>query len=181
MDITYQIQFHSFWHSGSGLSGGVVTDANVLKTDNGLPYIAGKTLKGLLREAAMVLKDTGTKFISDDFMPEVFGKSNIDKGTECHFTNAYLSENLGKKLEGREQMLYQEIASTAIDSNGQAIKHSLREMEVTIPLVLYAQIIDFPNTEGFEKELNYCLQYVKEMGTKRHRGLGRCDWSIVKI
>lgn len=30
-DITYQIQFHSFWHAGSGLSGGVIADNLVFR------------------------------------------------------------------------------------------------------------------------------------------------------
>jgi CRISPR/Cas system CSM-associated protein Csm3 (group 7 of RAMP superfamily) len=181
MEITYQIQFHSFWHSGSGLSGGVITDAHVLKTKNGLPYIAGKTLKGLLREAAEKIMETNTELLSQDFFNQVFGNKNLSKGTACHFTSAYLSQNLSDKLNGKESLLYQQIASTAIDEKGQAIAHSLREMEVTIPLVLYAQIVDFPSESNFREELKLCMQYIKAMGTKRHRGLGRCDWSIVKM
>ncbi|MCR9290706.1 MAG: RAMP superfamily CRISPR-associated protein [Bacteroidetes bacterium] len=182
MEITYQIQFHSFWHSGSGLSGGVVTDATVLKDENGLPYIAGKTLKGLLREAAQKILNSGTRLITQDFFNQVFGAKKQSTGTICHFTNAYLSENLANAndLQQNKSLLYQQLSSTAINEKGQAVAHSLRQMEVTIPLVLYAQIIDFPNNSDFEKELNYCLQYVKAMGTKRHRGLGRCDWSIIQ-
>ncbi len=178
--IIYQIRFHSFWHSGAGLSGGVITDNNVIKTADKLPYIPGKTLKGMLRDAALTLKDTGTGFIREEFINAVFGEAGLSQGTQCHFTNACVSEYLKEKLNGKEKMLYQNIASTAINEKGQAVFGSLREMEVTIPMVLYAQIIDFPYKEEFMPQLEYCMKYIKRMGTKRHRGFGRCDWSITR-
>ena len=51
MDITYNIDFFSEWHCGSGLSGGATTDALLIKDKHNLPFIPGKTIKGLLREA----------------------------------------------------------------------------------------------------------------------------------
>ena len=47
--LTYQIQFHSYWHCGSGLAAGAGVDALVVKDANGLPFVPGKTIKGLLR------------------------------------------------------------------------------------------------------------------------------------
>lgn len=64
MDITYKIEFFSEWHCGSGLSAGADTDALVIKDSEGFPYIPGKTLKGLFREAIeelIELKDTSTE------------------------------------------------------------------------------------------------------------------------
>jgi CRISPR/Cas system CSM-associated protein Csm3 (group 7 of RAMP superfamily) len=181
MTITYQIQFHSFWHAGSGLSGGVLNDNEVIKTTEGLPFLPGKTLKGLLREAAIILEKTSTGLVSKKFIDNVFGQAD-DKGTLCHFTNAFLSGAIQKliQLEELGSTLYQSLSSTAMDVEGQAKDNSLRTMEVTVPLVLYAQIFDFPNDDSYQEQLNYCLQYIKRMGTKRHRGLGRCDWSIIK-
>lgn len=51
MNIKYTIQFHTYWHCGSGLSAGAALDALVIKDKNGLPYVPGKTMKGLIREA----------------------------------------------------------------------------------------------------------------------------------
>jgi CRISPR/Cas system CMR subunit Cmr4 (Cas7 group RAMP superfamily) len=48
--IAYQIDFFSYWHASSGLAGGAYADLLVNKTREGLPYIPGRTLKGLLRE-----------------------------------------------------------------------------------------------------------------------------------
>ena len=181
MTITYQIKFHSFWHAGSGLSGGVLNDSEVIKTPDGFPFLPGKTLKGLLREAAIILEQTNTGLISQDFINDVFGLKD-DKGTSCHFTNAYLSNNIKKISSELKNGLYQTFSSTAMDPNneGQAKDNSLRTIEVTVPLVLYAQIFDFSNEEKYKTQLGYCMQYIKRMGTKRHRGLGRCDWSIIE-
>ena len=55
-DIKYKITFFSNWHCGSGLAAGADTDELVIKDRNGLPYVPGRTIKGLLREAVMMLK-----------------------------------------------------------------------------------------------------------------------------
>lgn len=46
--ITLDIQ--SYWHIGSGEEGGSYADALVLKNAAGLPYVPGKSLKGLYRD-----------------------------------------------------------------------------------------------------------------------------------
>ncbi|MDD2650440.1 MAG: RAMP superfamily CRISPR-associated protein, partial [Candidatus Cloacimonetes bacterium] len=51
-DFIYQVKFLSDWHCGSGLTSGSDVDALVIKDQNNLPIIPGKTIKGLLREAA---------------------------------------------------------------------------------------------------------------------------------
>ena len=54
--IEYTITFLSDWHAGSGLSSGAEADAVVIKEDKNLPYLPGKTIKGLVKDA---LKDIG--------------------------------------------------------------------------------------------------------------------------
>ena len=49
--IDYQIEFFSQWHCGSGLSAGADIALLVIKDKEGMPFIPGKTLKGLIREA----------------------------------------------------------------------------------------------------------------------------------
>lgn len=46
-DLNIKIEFFSPWHCGSGLSAGADADSLVIKDTNGLPYIPGKTIKGL--------------------------------------------------------------------------------------------------------------------------------------
>ena len=51
MDINYEIHFHSYWHCSSGLSAGADIDTLVLKNADNLPYVPGRTMKGLVRDA----------------------------------------------------------------------------------------------------------------------------------
>ena len=184
----YKIEFTSFWHTGSGLSSGTESDLVVIKDKNELPFIPGKTLKGLLREAAEIINSFDDKLVSQEFITIVFGekpdknKLDIPKEATCFFTDAYLSETikgyLSKNNEQKES-LYKTISSSKIDDKGQTVDHSLRQIEVSIPLELYAEIIDLP--VDYQKQLESCFAWVKKMGLNRSRGLGRCVLQTIKI
>ena len=185
-NLTYKIQFFSEWHCGSGLSAGADVDSLVIRDEHQLPYMPGRTLKGILRDAAEILQELG--HIDTYAVHHVFGvdteKSKIppQDGT-CHFSNAELSEKLKKALVTGSQsryrsLLYRSHASTAIDEKGQANEHTLRRMETVIPLTLFAQIYDVP--EDRLEMLEMCLRYTKRLGANRNRGLGRCDLSLCK-
>lgn len=189
--IIYKIDFFSYWHVSSGLYGSTYADLLVNKTKDGLPFIPGKTLKGLLREAAEYMNKLDSNFIKVEFINDVFGEEEPEgnnKNSEKHrkealsfFSSATLSKNLQSKISSSDSSyLYTVISSTKIDNNGLAENHSLRELEVTIPLTLYASIEDFPKKEGYIQQLEYCMNFVKRMGLNRSRGLGRCQFSIKK-
>jgi CRISPR/Cas system CMR subunit Cmr4 (Cas7 group RAMP superfamily) len=73
-EITYKILFHSEWHCGSGLSSGSDLDALVVKDAEGFPFIPGKTLKGLLKEAAFeLIKLKNEDPEKSSFITELFG------------------------------------------------------------------------------------------------------------
>lgn len=44
-------QLHSWWHSGTGQGAGAHADAVIQRDPDGLPYLPGRTVKGLVREA----------------------------------------------------------------------------------------------------------------------------------
>ena len=58
---TYQIQFQitSYWQAGTGRSGGALVDSLVNKDINGLPFLPGRTIKGLLRQAVSSVEQWG--------------------------------------------------------------------------------------------------------------------------
>jgi len=187
-DITYKITFFSEWHCGSGLSSGSDLDTLVIKDKDGLPFIPGKTLKGLLKEAAEeILKIQGKESKQERFITELFGffdEENIEvtrihtKGT-AFFNNATLSAGLKSKLNKELSMfLYRDMASTAIGNNGIAIDSSLRKMETTIPCELIAHI--YGVDEKYIADLTQCMQWIKRLGQNRHRGLGRCQFQIIE-
>lgn len=188
--IDYRIEFFDYWHVSSGLSSSTYADIVVNKTRNGLPFIPGKTLKGLLREAAEVIHALHPgELVTEEFIQDVFGEEptkeqiemeGVTKEAKCFFGSAHLSPYLEKTLtEADKPFLYSVLASTKIDDHGLAAKGTLRQLEVTIPLTLYSRIDGFPQESGYEEQLKYCFSWIKRMGLNRSRGLGRCQFSLL--
>lgn len=169
--MRYRITFFDYWHLGSGLSGGARHDASVTRDADGLPCVPGKTLKGVLREAAQRIDSA---FVAKCFGSEV-GATELREGA-CYFSNATLSEVTRQAIIAEElaEGLYTQIASTAIGDDGLAVDHSLREIEVVVPLTLYGEILHCNN----ETALRKAMALVKRMGMGRHRGLGRCEITV---
>ena len=197
MNIKYKIKFYSDWHCGSGLSSGTDLDLLIIKDKADLPFVPGKTIKGLLLEAVEEINEfSGRKFDTD--VQEVFGvfdsKEKAKQGC-CFFTNATIEKELGEAItKGKlQEHLYRTIASTAIGENGVAEEHSLRKMEVTIPCELTGEIMYVPDSYfekneetgkitgvGFGKILEDGLKFIKRLGQNRNRGLGRCSFEIIQ-
>lgn len=178
-DIKYTIEFFSDWHCGSGLAAGADVDALVVRDKNNLPFVPGKTIKGLVREAVeniVFLK----KEDKTDAINKAFGffdnKDNSNKG-ELFFTNAELDGNEAKAIVSNnlQSYMYRSVASTAIKKDGIAKDHSLRKVEVVVPCKLEGMIKNVP--AELAKELLDGLKYVKRLGVNRNRGLGRCKIS----
>ncbi len=184
-NIKYIIQFYSPWHCGSGLSAGADVDTLAIKDKNNLPYIPGKTLKGLIREAAEDYASLSKKF-SEDIINKTFGQPAGKEMTDdkvigtAFFTNAVLDEHEAQEIVNQkaQRFLYNHVSSTAIDKNGIAKEHSLRTIETTIPCTLHASIYDVPDEicDLIEKSLGL----IHHIGVNRSRGLGRCDFKIEK-
>jgi len=51
MNVSVRFDLLSFWHAGTGRGGGADVDAVVARTPGGLPFLPGRTVKGLLRQA----------------------------------------------------------------------------------------------------------------------------------
>lgn len=77
VDIKYKITFFSNWHCGSGLAAGADVDELVIKDSNKLPYVPGRTVKGLLREAANMLSQF--KKVPQDSLKRIFGLGGDDE------------------------------------------------------------------------------------------------------
>ncbi len=168
--IKYCIKFLDYWHLGSGDSAGSMYDSIVVKDKFGLPYVPGKTIKGLVRQYFRVIEPNEEK------IKHIFG-SKADFEANSYFSNATLSEDevaYLKKNHSLKKYLFAKISQTRIDENGVAKDQSLRQLEVVIPLTLSG----FIKTD--EKELIIkSLQSIKQMGLNRNRGLGRCEFLIV--
>lgn len=188
-DIYYKVVFYTYWHCGSGLTAGADLDALAIKNRKGFPFIPGKTMKGLVREAVEDFFSYKQKDRS--ILADLFGNSE-DKNNlinseikdkmrrgSLFFTNAELSTiEQGLIDKNLSKFLYKTISSTAIDSSGVAKDFSLRQMEVVIPCELYGRIANVPLE--VKEDLLLGLRLIKRLGSGRNRGLGRCDIFAIK-
>jgi len=167
MNLKYEIEFLDYWHLGSGLSAGASLDSSVIKDSDELPYLSGKTLKGLAREMAELLG-------YGDFVKTCFGSEGTSMGV-CYFANAIVDSTVAKEIitNKLQNSLYSSIASTQI-KEGIAVTNSLREIEVVIPITLYGEILDIP--DEYKDNMMESLKMIKRMGLNRNRGLGRCEF-----
>lgn len=175
MTLTYTLTFLSDWHCGSGLSGGAEADAIVIKDASNLPYVPGKTIKGLISDALHEIKELST-IVPDTAISTLLTTS--ESKPAAFFSNAELSaeekEDIG---EGLSHFFYRNIASTQIESTtGTAKPHSLRVKEVTIPVTLTGTVSGV-NSEEL-KVLEMAFKWIRCLGVNRNRGLGRCKFVI---
>lgn len=176
--MRYKIEFFSYWHCGSGQTAGADVDELVIRDVSGLPFVPGRTLKGLLREAVanILLLRGGEK----GSVEELFGSES--RQGRLYFTNASLSDALRQSLRStpdiEPEMLYRSFSSTAIDERGVAKEHTLRRIETAIPCTLYGEITGIGSADE-EALLEEALKYVKRLGLGRSRGYGRCELSRI--
>jgi len=167
--MKYSITFYDFWHLSSGTSAGPSMDSLVVKDSDGLPYLPGKTLKGLVKEMVELLDNSKVKII--------FGDEG-SKIANSYFSNATLDEDTTNYLINNPTLkkhLFDKVTSTQIGENGIAVDKSLREIEVVVPLTLSGTI------ECEDEELiTQALGMIKQIGLNRNRGLGRCKIEVIK-
>lgn len=197
MNIKYNIEFFNEWHCGSGLSAGADVDSLVIKDKNNLPYIPGKTIKGLVREAMTeILNCTDTWEIHRENYIKLFGNSDdknylkddagktesIMQRSESFFANAELNSTEKEYLISKPSLiehLYRSVTNISIDKKGITNQGSLHRIETTIPLTLEATIMNIPDDERFKQLLIDSLKFIKRLGLNRNRGLGRCQFNNI--
>jgi len=167
--MRYKVTFYDFWHLSSGTSAGTKLDSLVVKDEFGLPYLPGKTLKGIVRENIELLEPTKAK--------EIFGDegSNIAKS---YFANATIDDDTKEYLKSNKELikhLFDKVTSTKIGEDGIADDKTLREIEVVVPMSLTG----FIDTDE-EELISQALLMIKQIGLNRNRGLGRCKVEMIK-
>lgn len=190
--LTITIDIGSYWHPGSGRGSGSHLDALVDKDADGLPFVSGRMLKGLLRDAVNRLEQWG-RLNGGGHVENLFGSRgfkqdgqesvprNKTEPGKIRVGDAQLPEELRRWLaykDHREErsQLYHEVFSTAINvESGAAEQHSLRGMQVVIPMQLEAQLewIDAGDSGNWTEIIKEALPLIRAVGGGRSRGYGR--------
>ncbi|HOX46070.1 MAG TPA: RAMP superfamily CRISPR-associated protein [Myxococcota bacterium] len=204
MNALLRIELAGFWHAGSGRGEGLGADLLVTRTAGGLPYLPGRTLKGLLREA--VREACELEVLSAGRVETLFGgraehaaEEAAGKG-EGRFqvvagTLRVSDARLGEDPEARQaweawaadeenrptrDQLTRILASTAIDEKGLARDKTLRCMEVAVPMRLFAIVEGEEGAGDWRADLKAALPLLRGLGHKRSRGFGRCRVELVE-
>lgn len=185
--LQYKIEFFSSWHCGSGLSAGADVDALVVSDRDGLPFVPGKTVKGLVREAfedLLAFRKKDTRIVAElfgnaedrNYLP-LDADDKMRQGT-LFFSNAELLPEQKQIIldEQLKPFLFDRISATRITEDGIAMPHSLRRIQVVLPCSLYGTILDVP--EEYLPLLEQAMKLIKRIGMARNRGLGRCLFTI---
>lgn len=170
------IEIFDYWHIGSGHGSVGYIDAKVLRDRDGLPYLPGKSLKGLLLDACQLLDSCqpGSALSTGD----IFGNEGGDyKSKTFHCSDARMPKKQIEWLQsgkGRKSIpyLYTTLASTALEDSGTVMDKSLRTTEAALPLTLEAELTELSDEQAIR--IGKALPLIRALGKNRNRGLGRC-------
>ena len=198
-----ELNIHSYWHIGSTAAAGPDVDAEPARTAWHLPYVPGRTLRGLLRDAMRLTASfDGIGFTMDDVarwfgsdptredadseqrerqlqaarwstLPGVVTVGSAELGQTAAERSAWRA--FGKGGAGEVDRLFHRIAQTAVDEEtGVAATSTLRSQRVAVPMVLWATLT-VPEVEAakWRDGLLKSLPQLVELGSHRTRGFGR--------
>ncbi|MGE0705160.1 MAG: RAMP superfamily CRISPR-associated protein [Vicinamibacterales bacterium] len=202
-----KITFSGYWRSGSGGSGAGDVDAAAGRDRDGLPYVPGRQLKGLVREAGERLvtasfngwdrKRVGLLF-GEPFSSETPIRMSVPGVLD--FRNGRLPSIVREAVRADSSLaslLFTRVSSTAIDPlTGAAKSGTLRSLEVAVPQTLFALVRWAPDArlmvetasineiEQLQKSWVECLDdaaaLVLAIGADRSDGYGRAIVEVVR-
>jgi CRISPR-associated protein Csx10 len=199
-----KLTFESDWYMGSGAGIPGSVDRQVTRDADGLPYVPGKTITGLLRDAAEWIADTkdalGVKPSSGeqswrDVLLSLFGEQpeshgeNAKEGAKAAAVgigSAKLSSGLRQALRKREHLkpfLFIVRPGVTIDpQTGTSLKDHLFSTEKARQgCELYATLKFNRSLSGDEKVLlDDAVKSVRRIGGNRRRGAGKCRLEVTE-
>jgi CRISPR/Cas system CSM-associated protein Csm3 (group 7 of RAMP superfamily) len=195
--LKFTTKSDSTFGKGEGLAG--LVDVEVVHDKYGLPFLSGKTLKGLLEEECSgILFSLKEQKIEAELLTEFYksaqhlfgnpGSSDFDKAI-LHISNATLPTDLKKVIEYEEYHHEKKLSSadilnsltsirhqTSIDEiSGAPKKNSLRSMRVILRKTPFeAKLLFTKDPSGLDLPLlAACVKAFRRAGTGRNRGRGK--------
>ena len=183
--IYYKVTFLTWWHCGSGQAAGPDVDELTIKDSEGLPYIPGRTMKGLLKDACRQMGIYGLEGMDSKRINSVFGYHDDNAGSYSEKGSAFFSDMVLPTTDRHAiatdkelcKALFSSMAATAIGDDGIAKDHSLRKIQVTVPCALYGTIA---NVGDDTTMLVQAMKFIKRIGLGRNHGLGRCKIELIE-
>jgi hypothetical protein len=177
--LDLSVEIRSYWHVASGNGNAAALDAVACRDALGLPFLPGRSVKGLLRaaceEAAGTEEDAETACL--------FGRE--DKDGKLRFEDARLEPSTIAHFEGLETEgerrslaagLFRVLQSTAVTEGGTAKPGSLRSIEAVVPVTLRTCVYGSGDCDVWRRKIKKALPLVVALGAHRRRGFGQCYW-----
>lgn len=182
--LTVQLDLLEFWHCGGDTKG---LGAPVERDSSGLPFVSGRRLKGMLRDAVECCERLGQA--PSGCAIRLFGGPVPDEGGAGGFrpaslrvSDARLPQGLRAwlavpKNEACRRALFRELffAEEATPKAGRDFR--LRGLEVAVPVALEAEIAligEASAVSDWAGIIATALPLAVAVGSHRSRGLGRC-------
>ena len=192
--MTLELEMLDYWHCGSGKGSCDYLGAQADRDSLGLPFVPGRLLKGLLRDALERCEAFG--HAAPGSADVLFGgradrnpASAPPQPGALRVADARLPEPVRAWLRGTEaasfrQALARELFAVAVDeATGGARDGRPRGMEVIVPLVLEVELRPVegqPLPSAWQDAITLALPLVGAVGAYRTRGLGRCELRVRK-
>lgn len=185
---TLEIEFLDFWHCGNGRASDDYLDAITDRDAAGLPFVPGRLLKGVLRDAVARYEAFG--HAAPGTTETLFGVRRREPATALppgllRVGDARLPETLRQWLgsasgEIYRQTLSRELFAAAVEHRGKGREHNPRGLEAIVPVVLAAELHPLGDAPmGWRAILTAALPLIGGIGAYRTRGLGRCALRLI--
>lgn len=190
MNIRLSWNFLTDWQSSGGQEAGAYADQLCIKDSHQLPYLPGKSIKGLLRDAfSTAMHNQWFADMPSNLLALLFGdegRNGLESQGLLQFSNAHLPAAERAYLAqqtGLSRHLFRVLHATAINPDtGVAQSSSLRAIEVAVPMLLHSDIsinTHHPHLAAipdWQQRLPACIDAVLPLidaaGSKKQRGLG---------
>lgn len=191
--LEMELLSETIFGSGEAIPGSV--DSEIVYDEVGLPYLKGKTLKGVLREEANNIVSLSNGYFENKDIEKIFGKVDNDEINKVAFSHCKVKDNISNLIEKAvtdrnsvisKEDIFEAVTDiryfTAINEKGIAKKGTLRELRtINRGLVFTAKINILEElSEKEEMLLAMAVSSLKHVGMMRNRGKGniRCTLSI---
>ncbi len=198
MIVPIKIQFASSFHHGSGFGIAGLVDRGVLRDGDGMPYIAGSSLKGRFRHA--LLRIEGDLEVCAD--PAGTGAFCRNPSRQCRlcrlfgspwsrgeweFGDAFPGEELADAVRSLEKIRIGALHSDSTVRRQTSMDRALGK--VREQLLFSSEVLDggwlfVGEVGGVRPEdlsvLRHCAKVVTHLGSGQSRGHGRCEITVLE-
>ncbi|MBF0305381.1 MAG: hypothetical protein HQL41_07015 [Alphaproteobacteria bacterium] len=190
-----RFELRNWWHAGTGKGVRGHVDASPVRSPEGLPYLPGRTVRGLVREALTLTSSLQPELVPAQAPFWFCGRGMGDDDRVAPGRSRYLTEpgharfhdatmpREWRRWSARQpemiEHMYEVLSATAIAESGLARGQTLRSIEVAPPLELWARVrIEEPPDWSWRQALEWSVPLIRGLGSGRNRGLGRVVVSV---